>query len=86
MTSAFSPSWKTKQVSRIILHHEWVVLWTETDEEIIQKIYKIHVLKWWGDIAYHYIIGQRWQIYEWRAGGDYVVGTHAISNNLWSLV
>ena len=81
----FLPLEKTKQVSRIILHHEWVVLGTDSDEEIIRKIYKIHTLKWWGDIAYHYIIWQRGQIYEWRAWWDYVVGTHALSNNLWSV-
>ncbi len=82
----FLPIKKTKQVSRIIVHHEGVVLGTDlTDEEVIKNIYKNHVRKWWWDIAYHYIIWQRGKIYEWRAGGDYVVWTHAVSNNIWTV-
>ena len=75
---------KTKQVSRIILHHEWVALNKDkSDIEIIRAIYRNHTVdKDWWDIAYHYIIWQRGQIYEGRAGWDYVVGTHAAYNNM----
>lgn len=78
-----APIEKVKQISRIIIHHEWVTLdKDETDETIIRRIYKSHSLsKQWGDIAYNYIVGQRGQIYEWRAGGDYVAGIHALYNN-----
>ncbi len=81
------PIERVKQVSRIIIHHEWVNLdRAETDEEIIRRIYRSHTLsKQWGDIAYNYIIGQRGQIYEWRAGGYYSVGIHALYNNRWTV-
>lgn len=78
-----NPIEKVRQVSRIIIHHEGVNLdKSETDEEIIRRIYRTHTLsKQWWDIAYNYIIWQRGQIYEWKAGGDYVVGIHALYNN-----
>ena len=75
---------KVKQISRIIIHHEGVTLTSDkTDAEIIRSIYRNHTVTedWW-DIAYNYIIGQRGEIYEGRAGGDYVVGTHAAYNNM----
>jgi hypothetical protein len=55
------PLQKTKQVSRMIIHHEGVSLNSDkTDIEIIQSIYRYHTVNNdWGDIAYHYIIGQR---------------------------
>lgn len=75
---------KVKQISRIIIHHEGVTLTSDkTDAEIIRSIYRNHTVdKDWWDIAYNYIIGQRGEIYEGRAGGDYVVGTHAAYNNM----
>jgi hypothetical protein len=45
----------------MIIHHEGVSLNSDkTDIEIIQSIYRYHTVNNdWGDIAYHYIIGQR---------------------------
>ena len=52
------------------------------DMTLLRAIYQYHaVSRGWGDIGYNYIIGQRGQIYEGRAGGDYVVGAHAAWNN-----
>lgn len=76
-----------RQVSRIIIHHSDTEMdTTKTDKELIQGIYRYHTLtRQWGDIGYNYIIWQRWDIYEWRTGGDYVVWSHAAYNNMGSV-
>ncbi len=78
------PIQKVKQVSRIIIHHTAENMdSSKSDAEMIRGIYVYHTLsREWGDIGYNYIVGQRWKIYEWRAGGDYVVASHAVYNNM----
>lgn len=78
------PIEKVKQISRIVLHHTAESMdSTKSDEDMLRGIYAYHTLsnEWW-DIAYNYIVGQRWKIYEGRAWGDYVVGAHALYNNM----
>ena len=78
------PIEKVKQISRIVLHHTAESMdTTKSDEDMLRGIYAYHTLsnEWW-DIAYNYIVGQRWKIYEGRAWGDYVVGAHALYNNM----
>ena len=77
------PITKTKQVERIAIHHTTENnLGNRDDLSLIRGIYYYHtVVRGWGDIGYNYLIGQRGQIYEGRAGGDYVVAAHVLWNN-----
>ena len=74
------PIWKTEFVKNIVIHHtesEYKNSW-----DWIKKIQKYHSInrEWW-DIWYHYIIWYDWEIFEWRAGWDYVVSAHDTWNN-----
>lgn len=77
------PIEKTKKVEKIVIHHTAEDNRSNKDDlALIRGIYYYHsVVRGWGDIGYNYLIGQRGQIYEGRAGGDYVVGAHAMWNN-----
>lgn len=81
------PIKKTKKIDRIILHHTAENLDQDTDDAtLIRAIYYYHArTRGWWDIGYNYIVGQRWQVYEGRAWGDYVEGAHAYANNLGSV-
>lgn len=83
------PIQKTRAVNRIVIHHTAESLDKQVDDlTYIRDIYKYHALVrdgGWGDIGYNYIIWQRGKIYEWRAGGDYVVGGHVLANNEWTV-
>ncbi len=74
------PIQKTEYVKSIIIHH------TADDYASsyagIKTIYKYHAIsrQWW-DIGYNYVIWYDGEIFEWRAGGDYVVWAHALWNN-----
>lgn len=73
-----------KKVNRIFLHHtaEWLDQDAD-DASLIRAIYLYHAKsKWWWDIGYNFLIGQRGVIYEGRAWGDYVEWAHAFANNL----
>ncbi len=82
------PIEKTEAVDRIVIHHtaENIEAIEASDEVYLRDIYKYHTItRGWWDIGYNYIIWQRWALYEWRAGGDYVVGGHTPGNNEWSV-
>jgi len=67
----------------IVIHHTVsdIDVWDD-NYEMMRKIYKYHTLtKEWGDIWYNYLIWTNWEIFEWRAGGDYVVWAHDKWNN-----
>lgn len=77
---------KTKKVQKIVIHHTAWGYWANSDEWYIRWDYYYHTItlgRW--DLWYNYIIWQNWQIYEWRAGWDYVIAGHAAYNN-WSTV
>jgi len=77
------PIEKTKQVERIVIHHTAENNQSNRDDlALIRGIYYYHtIVRGWGDIGYNYLVGQRGQIYEGRAGGDYNVAAHALWNN-----
>lgn len=77
------PIEKTKQVERIVIHHTAENNQSNRDDlTLIRGIYYYHtIVRGWGDIGYNYLVGQRGQIYEGRAGGDYNVAAHALWNN-----
>ena len=63
------PIQKVQKVNRIVLHHTAESMESAAnDEEVLRAIYRYHTLsRQWGDIGYHYIVGQRGNIYEGRA-------------------
>ncbi len=82
-------SYKYHKVS-IIIHH------TDSDyrkfksiedvKKFIRGVYYYHAIKrWWWDIGYNFLIWPYWNIYEWRAGGDSVVGANSEWNNVSSI-
>jgi hypothetical protein len=77
------PIEKTKQVERIIVHHTAENNQSNRDDlALIRGIYYYHtIVRGWGDIGYNYLVGQRGDIYEGRAWGDYSIGAHAVWNN-----
>lgn len=81
------PIQKTRSVNRIVIHHTAESLDKQADDiTYLKDIYKYHAItRGWWDIGYNYIIWQRGTIYEWRAGGDYVVGAHVLANNEWTV-
>ena len=81
------PTRTAKKINRIFIHHtaEWLEQAVD-DSSLIRAIYLYHAkTKWWGDIGYNFIIGQRGVIYEGRAWGDYVEWAHVYANNLWTV-
>lgn len=82
------PQQYSPQIKKIVLHH--TASNNEGDErDAISKMratYLYHTLsRGWGDIGYHYVIGPNGEIFEGRAGGDYVVGAHALCSNIGSV-
>ena len=79
------PITKTKKVNKIMIHHTAESLDQDADDATLMRaIYAYHAHKW-GDIGYNYVIGQRWAIYEWRAGWDYTEWAHVYGNNQGSI-
>lgn len=77
------PIEKTRKVEKVVLHHTAENNLKDLDDaSLLRSTYRYHaVTRGWGDIGYNFVVGQRGQIYEGRAGGDYVVGAHASWNN-----
>ncbi len=78
------PISKTNTIKSIVIHHTH----SEYDDSYtaIRSIYKYHALtnqRW--DIGYNFLIWYNWEIFEWRAGGGYVVWAHDKRNNRSSL-
>ena len=74
------PQKYTNYVNSIVIHH---TEWSYNDSyEAVRKIYQFHSLsrQWW-DLWYNYLIGMDGEIFEWRAGWDYVVWAHNKWNN-----
>ncbi len=64
------PIEKTKYVREMVVHHTGEDnLKSLSDLELMRSIYYYHsVVRGWGDIGYQYVVGQRGQVYEGRAG------------------
>ncbi|MDD4151349.1 MAG: S-layer homology domain-containing protein [Candidatus Gracilibacteria bacterium] len=76
------PIEKTRYVKSIVIHHTDTRDVSKPSDEILRGIYYYHSLQnGRGDIGYQYIVGQDGKIYEGKAGGDYVLGSHALRNN-----
>lgn len=84
------PEYFNHHKNKIVIHHtamDYNSNWTVDDvEKHLQWIYKYHTIdrKFW-DIWYNFLIDQLWNIYEWRAGGEWAVWMHASSNNVSSV-
>ena len=84
------PDYFNHHKNKIIIHHTaWDYNPNRTIEDVkkqIQDIYKYHTINrdFW-DIWYNFLIDQMWNIYEWRAGGEWAVWMHASSNNVSSV-
>jgi len=77
---SYSPS-----VKQLVVHHTAIKVRGDarTGTERTRALYEYHAnSRGWGDIGYHYLVDEKGQIYEGRAGGDYVVGGHAYCNNV----
>lgn len=77
-----------KDKSKIIIHHtagdytDLLTWWTWAAIEQLQDIYKYHTLtNWRWDIGYNFVIDPFGNIYEGRAGGEWVVWAHVSWNN-----
>ena len=84
------PDYYNYHKNKIIIHHtakDYGSNWTIEDiKKDIQQIYKYHTInRDFGDIWYNFLIDQMWNIYEWRAGGQWAVWMHASSNNVTSI-
>jgi peptidoglycan hydrolase-like amidase len=83
--------WKnrySKKIKLLVVHHTAQSLKSETRSgpEMMRALYQYHAVnRGWGDIGYHYVIDSEGQIYEGKAGGDYIVGGHAYCNNVGTL-
>lgn len=79
-------TWPIEQnqvIKKIIVHHTGEII-DETREpmELMRAIYYYHTItKGWGDIGYNYVIDQKGNIYEGRAGGIATVGAHTAYYN-----
>jgi len=83
-----SPNWtpEYRTVTAIIIHHTATTN-TATDWAAqVRVIWYYHAItNGWGDIGYNYLIDPNGRIYEGRAGGDDVVGGHALQYNWGSM-
>ena len=84
------PDYYNHHKNKIVIHHtavDYDPSWTIEDvKKEIQYIYKYHTFnRDFGDIGYNFLIDQMWNIYEWRAGGEWAVWMHASNNNITSI-
>jgi len=76
------------EIKKIVLHHtgENNITNERPSDEMVRAIYYYHtIVKGWGDIGYHYIVGKDGEIFEGKAGGDKVVGAHVYCNNIGTI-
>lgn len=75
-------------VRLIVVHHTAQNLAGDTRSgvERMRALYTYHTVnRGWGDIGYHYVIGDDGRIYEGKAGGHAVVGGHVYCNNVGTI-
>lgn len=81
LSPSFPPQYHTP--THIIIHHTDTPN-TDTDwAGRVNQIWDYHTNNnGWGDIGYNYLIDPNGVIYEGRAGGDNVIGAHALGHNI----
>lgn len=78
----------SKKVRKVVIHHtaESGVRDGKEAVQVLRGIYRYHAIsRKWGDIGYHFIIDPNGEIYEGRAGGDFVVGGHVYCHNIGTI-
>ena len=78
----------SERIFKVVLHHtaETGVSDGRSPTEVMRGLYRYHaVTRGWGDIGYHFVIDPLGQIFEGRAGGDFVVGGHVFCNNIGTI-
>jgi len=80
----YSPRWppEYQRVTHVIIHHTATPN-DDTDWAArVRAIWYYHAnTRGWGDIAYNFLIDPLGNVYEGRAGGDDVIGGHALNYN-----
>lgn len=76
------------KVEKIVIHHTAHKYSDDTRDpkEVVRATYAYHARsRGWGDIGYNYLIDQNGNIYEGRAGGEFVIGGHVYCNNVQTI-
>lgn len=76
------------EVRQLVVHHTAQAVSGDArpGRERMRALYEFHAnSRGWGDIGYHYVIDDEGQIYEGRAGGEYVVGGHVYCGNVGTI-
>jgi hypothetical protein len=75
-------------VRLLVVHHTALSVGSDTRSplERMRALYQFHAVnRGWGDIGYHYVVDENGQIYEGRAGGQYVAGGHVYCGNVGTI-
>lgn len=77
----------SEKIEKFVIHHTAGATHLERNPvEVMRGIYSYHSRsRGWGDIGYHYVIDGNGNIYEGKAGGDYVVGGHVYCSNIQTI-
>jgi len=76
------------EIRQLVVHHSAQMVTGDKRPAVerMRALYAYHAnSRGWGDIGYHYIIDENGQMYEGRAGGDYVVGGHVYCGNVGTI-
>ncbi len=82
------PQQYSPQIKLLAVHHTALKVTGDARSgvERMRALYQYHAQnRGWGDIGYHYMIDEQGNIYEGRAGGEFVVGGHAYCNNVGTI-
>lgn len=82
------PQEYSPRVSLLVVHHTAIQVTGDERPSVerVRALYAYHAQnRGWGDIGYHYLLDEEGQIYEGRAGGDYVVGGHVYCSNVGTI-
>ncbi len=67
---------------KIIIHHTVTMNYDPDPAATVRSIYYYHAVSLgWGDIGYNYLVDWHGNVYEGRAGGNGVIGGHALGWN-----
>ncbi len=82
------PQQYSSSIRMIVVHHTAMEVSNDSRPAVerMRALYAYHAnSNGWGDIGYHYVIDENGQIYQGKAGGEYVIGGHAYCNNVGTL-